>query len=112
MYQVNNKFARHGRYTPAFCESLTEAETVRKYIAQYISGLFGRFESGGEWVQMSTGRKYAPQENGYLRVGDAAYWEWYDRVIADVRDDGVIPEDVLMRHCMAAVEITETDRCE
>ena len=112
MYQVNNKFAEHDRYTPAFCETLAEAETVRKYIAQYIADLFRRRESDGEWEKIPGGRKYNAPENGYTRVGDAAYWDWYNRVLDDVGEDGILTEDVLMRHCMAAVAIEETDHAE
>lgn len=112
MYQVNNKFAEHGRYTPAFCETFVSAVKVRAYIAHFIADLFSRFESDGEWEKTANGRRYNAPENGYCRVGDAAYWEWYDRVLDDVGDDGILPEDILTRHCLAAVEITETDHAE
>ena len=109
MYYVNNKFSDHGKEADVVCQTEAEAEAVRAEIAEQIADLFRAKESDGEWEKLPCGRKYNAPENGYIRVGDAAYWEWYDRVISDVGDDGIIPEDVLMRHCMAAVKITETD---
>lgn len=112
MYKVNSKFAAHGNEADVVCQTVAEAEAVRAEIAEQIADLFRRFESDGEWEVVAGGRKYNAPENGYTRVGDADYWDWYDRVISDVGDDGTLPEDVLMRHCMAAVGITETDHAE
>ena len=109
MYYVNNKFADHGHVADVACQTREEADVVKKEIAEQIADLFRRQESDGEWEKIPGGRKYNAPENGYTRVGDAAYWEWYDRVLDDVGKDGILPEARLMEHCLDAVEITEDE---
>ena len=112
MYSVNNKFENPGNMPAEECQTLAGAELVRSIIAGQIADLFRRVESDGEWEQTANGRRYNAPENGYCRVGDAAYWDWYDRVLDDVGENGILPEARLMEHCLAAVEITETDHAE
>lgn len=109
MYYVNNKFTAHGDVADVVCHTAAEADAVRQEIAAQIADLFRRQESDGEWEKIPGGRKYNAPENGYTRVGDAAYWDWYDRVLGDVGQDGILPEARLMEHCLDAVEITEDD---
>lgn len=109
MYYVNNKFTAHGDVADVVCETREDAEAVRKEIAGQIADLFRRTESDGEWEKIPGGRKYNAPENGYARVGDAAYWDWYDRVLADVGADGVLPEARLIEHCLDAVKIIEEE---
>lgn len=110
MFYVNNKFTAHGDVADVVCQTRDDAEAVQKEIAEQIGDLFRRAESDGEWEKIPGGRKYNAPENGYIRVGDAAYLEWYDRVLDDVGEDGVLPGARLMEHCLDAVEIT--DDCE
>lgn len=110
MYYVNNKFTAHGYDAPVPCVTRADAEAARREIAAQIADLFRRQESDGEWEKIPGGRKYNAPENGYTRVGDAAYWDWYDRLLGDVGEDGVLPDARLIEHCMDAVVITEDDQ--
>ena len=110
MYYVNNKFTAHGDVADEPCETREEALDVREQIAAQIADLFRRKESDGEWEKIPGGRKYNAPENGYARVGDAAYWDWYDSVLNDVGEDGILPESRLMEHCLDAVEIKEGEQ--
>ena len=109
MYYVNNKFAHHGKFLAERCETMAEANEQAEQFAYLIMDFFNLKQSSGEWIKTSTGRKYTPPENGYLRVGDAAYWEWHDRVLSDVDENGILTDEKLFAHCLDAVKIYEDE---